>query len=91
MSSTWKVDRHVPVALIISLALFFIAQTAAGSWWASSISSRVESLEQARTATAVTAGPQSERLVRVETNIQNLIDSVKEIKDILRARPRSGD
>lgn len=39
----WTVDKRVPLALILTLAM----QTAGAIWWASSVSGRVDQLEQA--------------------------------------------
>lgn len=36
--SAWVLDKKVPIALILAL----LGQTAAGVWWAASISARVE-------------------------------------------------
>lgn len=35
---TWKLDRHIPIAVIFAL----LAQTGGVVWWASTISSRVD-------------------------------------------------
>ena len=38
----WTVDRHIPIALIMTLLL----QTAGVVWWAATLSSRVDALEK---------------------------------------------
>jgi Tfp pilus assembly protein PilO len=38
-TETWKLDRHIPIAFLVGLLL----QTGGIVWWASALSSRVES------------------------------------------------
>jgi hypothetical protein len=40
-SGNWHLDKRVPVALILSLAIYFFG----GAWWVSKISSRVDYIE----------------------------------------------
>lgn len=79
----WHVDRRVPLAVIITLLLTFAGQTATAAWYMSKLDQRVESLEQARTATA----PQGDRLTRVEVKLESALDGISEIKSILRKEP----
>lgn len=72
----WHLDKRVPVALIVTIAL----QTGAGIWWLSSLSERVNTLERA----AVLNAPQAERIVRLETRLESIIDGITEIKRLLR-------
>jgi hypothetical protein len=76
----WHLDKKVPIALILTLAF----QTAAIVWWAASISARVDTLEQ-RT---IAAAPQAERIVRLETKLDGVIDKIAEIKGLVSARRR---
>lgn len=83
MGTRWKVDRHIPVATIISLGLFVVVQTATLSYGWATMSSRIEVLERQVTATA----PFSERLVKLETKFDGALESLTEIKNILRQVP----
>jgi hypothetical protein len=64
----WKVDRSVPVALIVGM----MVQTAGIVWWAASTTSRVEVLEK----TQVTA----ERVARIEEQNMSLREVLIEVK-----------
>ena len=75
----WHLDRRVPLALIVTIVM----QTAGLVWWASSISERVNSLERTREATA----PQSDRLTRVEVNLENVKQGVERIERLIRKEP----
>lgn len=78
---TWKVDRRIPLALIVAL----MVQTGGAFWWASNLAARVESLERQAAAVA----PQGDRLTRVEVRLDNVVDGIGEIKALLRpATPR---
>lgn len=72
----WHLDKRIPIALIITLAL----QTAAGIWWASSLSERVNTLERDSAKSA----PNVERIVRLETRIEAVVEGIGEIKRLLR-------
>jgi Tfp pilus assembly protein PilO len=79
--ATWHLDKRVPIALIVTIAI----QTAGIVWWAANVSSRIERLEE---KTAVVA-PQTERLTRVEVQLEVVKEGVTEIKRLLQARPHS--
>ena len=68
----WKVDRSVPVALILGM----LVQTGAVVWWAATTSSRVDALEK----TQVTA----ERVARIEEQNVSLREVVIEIKSDIK-------
>lgn len=72
----WHLDKRVPVALLVAILI----QSATALWWAAKVDSRVEQLEVAR---QLSNGTDS-RLVRLETQMQALTDTLKETKDILR-------
>lgn len=78
-SSGWTIDRKVPLALVITL----LFQTGGAFWWASSLNSRVATLEDRMTASA----PQGDRLTRVEVKVESALDGIAEIKAILRKEP----
>lgn len=75
----WHLDKRVPIALIVTIAI----QTAGIVWWAASVSARIERLEEKATVTA----PNSDRLTRVEVQLEVVKDGVTEIKRLLQARP----
>lgn len=74
--SKWHVDKRIPLALILTI----VVQTGAGIWWISSLSERVNSLERDTLKTA----PQAERIVRLETRMETIVEGISEIKRILR-------
>lgn len=75
----WTLDKHVPVAMLFAIAV----QTGTAIWWASGVSIRIDQLEKQ----AMTVAPQSERLIKLETKFDSLIDAVNEVKALLRQRP----
>lgn len=78
----WHFDKRIPIALIFALGV----QTATIVWWAATVSARIERLEE---KTSVVA-PQSDRLTRVEVQLEVVKDGVSEIKRILQTpRPTS--
>lgn len=79
----WSIDKHIPLALIFSLATFFCFQTFTLVWWGANVTFRIGELERQATIVA----PYSDRLTRLETNMQNVADTVKDIRDLLRNRP----
>jgi Tfp pilus assembly protein PilO len=76
--ANWHVDRKVPVAVIIMLAL----QTGGFIWWGAKADERLSTLERK----VEFAAPQADRLTRVEVNIEAIKDSLSEIKSRLRPR-----
>lgn len=77
----WQIDRHVPVALIITL----LVQGAGIVWWAASISDRVAHIEKHVEKTL----PQADRLTRVETKVDGIVDTLGEIKTAVQTRVTS--
>jgi hypothetical protein len=75
----WKIDKHIPVALIAALAF----QSGGALWWAATISGRIDVLERQATS----AAPLSERMVKMETKFDAVADTLQEIKAILRQVP----
>ena len=71
----WHLDKKVPIALIVAILI----QTGTGVWWLSSINSRVVSLE-ARTAAS---SDQPGRIIRVETQIENMNTLMRRIEEKL--------
>lgn len=86
----FTIDKRVPVAVILTMSI----NIAALIWFASSLNSRVQSLENRaenfsvqtdRLGTDVRA--QSERLVRVETKVDTIQTNIAELKTLLRGLP----
>lgn len=77
----WKVDRHIPVALIAAV----VGQAAVAFWWAAQMDARLSHVEAIQRATP----NQSERIVRVEVGMEAIKERLAEIKTLLMARPRS--
>jgi len=75
----WHLDRRVPIALIVALG----AQTSAVSWWAATLSARVDLLERQ----AVAIGPQAERIIRLESKVDGITGTLWEIKGLIDRRP----
>jgi hypothetical protein len=77
----WHLDRKVPLALIVAIA----AQTSAVSWWAATLSARVDLLERQ----VVAIGPQAERIIRLESKVDGIASGLWEIKSLIDRRPDS--
>lgn len=84
--SRWHLSRGIPVAFIVSMLVYFIAQAGLFGWWASAMNSRVEAVEKAQ----VTTAPQGERLTRVEERLTAVQTGITDIKALLQAagKPR---
>ena len=80
----WHVTRGVPIALIISMGIFFFTQTGTAAWFAARLDSRIDVLEKAQAL----AQPQGERLTRVDEKLENVKTGIADIKIILQASPR---
>lgn len=76
--SVWKIDRHIPIALIAAV----MAQAFAATWWASGMAGRVGTLEVA----AAAVSSQDTRITRLETKFEGISADLTEIKGLLRAK-----
>ncbi len=79
--SRWHVSRGIPVAFIVSMLIYFVAQTATAAWFASAMAYRVEAVER----TQIQMAPQGERLTRVEEKIVAVQTGIADIKALLQA------
>lgn len=77
----WKVDRHIPVALIVAV----LGQAAVVFWWASQMDARVSHIESIQ---RTTPNP-SDRIVRLEVKLESITERLSEIKQLLTSRPRA--
>lgn len=71
----WHLDKRVPIALIVVIAI----QTAGAVWWASSTSERLSALELKEISTSDQTG----RIIRNETRIEVLAESLTRIENKL--------
>lgn len=79
----WHVNRGIPVAFIISMLIYAIAQTATAAWFASAMAYRVEAIERVQ----VQMAPQGERLTRVEEKLVAVQTGITDIKALLQTKP----
>lgn len=70
----WTVDKRVPLALIVALMI----QTAGAIWWAATISGRVDQLERSQRLSD--ESKLGERMVRMETMVQQVVESTQRIE-----------
>ena len=75
----WTLDKKVPIALIVVLAVQFFG----GVWFMSKLDSRVATLEDNSRSTA----PQADRLTRVEVKIEGIQSGVERIERLIRRDP----
>ena len=78
MDRQWRLDKRVPLAPIVAI----VVQTVAVVWFAAGLYNRVATLEEK----AVSYAPQSERIIRLETKMENIQEGIGEIKVMIRAR-----
>lgn len=79
----WHVSRGIPVAFIVSMLIYFIAQAGLFGWWASAMNYRVEAVEKSQ----ISAAPQGERLTRVEERLTAVQTGITDIKALLQGKP----
>lgn len=75
----WHVTRNIPIALIISMLIFSITQTATAAWFLARQDGRLDVVEKAQAIMS----PQGERLTRVEEKLENVKSGITEIKSLL--------
>ena len=78
--SKWHIDRRVPLALIVTIVLAILAQTAAGIWFISDLNRRVGNLE----GDAAQSRTDSRNLIKLE----GLVGELQRIVNRLEAAPR---
>ena len=77
---TWHIEKGIPLALIATM----VAQIAIAGWWASSIDTRLASLEKRDH----TAAAQGETIIRLDERLKVLQSDVVDIKRIIQATNR---
>jgi hypothetical protein len=88
----WHLSRSIPLAFILSMLVYVFTQIGIFGWFASSMNSRVETVEHAQ-AQAATQGERSqtqmstqgERLTRVEEKLVAVQSGIADIKVILQS------
>lgn len=71
----WKVDKKVPLALIVTLAI----QTAGVFFWMGQLTIRIDHLENQ----VLLATTNNDRLIRVEVQLETIFSSLQRIEDQL--------
>ncbi|HEV7285965.1 MAG TPA: hypothetical protein VGN75_14010 [Kaistia sp.] len=71
----WHLDKKVPLALIVTILI----QTGVAIWFMGALSQRVTNIETALSS----ATDQPIRIVRVETQMEGVRDTLKEMNDKL--------
>jgi Tfp pilus assembly protein PilO len=93
-TETWKLDRHIPIAFLVGL----LVQTGGIVWWASALSSRVESAvevnvrqdaeikaaEAALASQAVSTATAAAELRAVREGLTEVKDALAEQNTLLR-------
>lgn len=72
VDDTWKIDKKIPIALIITLLI----QTAGFAFWMGQLSVRIDQLE----AQGLRDTANSDRLTRLEVRIENLTEVVRALQ-----------
>ena len=78
----WHIVKGIPVAFIVAMLLYAIAQTATAAWFASAMSQRMEQVEKSQ----LLIPSQGERLTRVEEKLESVKAGIGDIKVILAAQ-----
>ena len=74
----WHLDKKVPLALIVTL----LVQSGTFIWWAAKADNRLDVLER----TSAISAPQIERIVKIETKMDSIVDNLNDVKVMLRIR-----
>ena len=82
-SGSWHVDRRIPIALIITLAIAFTVQTFTFGVMAAQFSARLDQVERIQAASA----PHSDRLTRLETRLEAVQEGIGRIERLIQ-QPR---
>lgn len=72
----WRVDRTIPLPMIVAL----VVQTLGVVWWLSGYATRHDLLEKRVEA----QGGNGERLVRLETKMDGVVDNIRELKVLVQ-------
>lgn len=75
-SKHWHLDKKVPISLLFAILI----QTSGAFWWASGVEKSIQRLEKDSDATHLL----SERVIRLEVQMQQTNSLLSEIRDELR-------
>jgi len=81
----WHVNKGIPLAFILTMAIFTLGQTGTVAWYFSRQDGRIEVLEKAQALMT----PQTERLARVEEKLESVKSGISDIKATLTAQEAS--
>lgn len=71
----WRIDKHIPVAVIIAIAV----QTAGVIWWASDLSTRIDILERFRIEQLQSSKEDAERIRNLEGQVPAILNELENI------------
>lgn len=74
----WSVEKKIPVAMILALAM----HAAATIWWGADVTARLSQVERMQQTNA----PHIERIIRLETRMEGISDRLVEIRNLLQTR-----
>ena len=80
----WHLDKKVPIALIVTLLL----QGSVVMWWIGASSQRLDQNERQVTLLAPQVTATAEKIIRVESKLEAIGESITEIKNLIRQTPR---
>jgi septal ring factor EnvC (AmiA/AmiB activator) len=72
----WKIDKHIPVAVILAIIL----QTFGAIWWASSVTTRIEALERSRHSQEIRTEAHEKRVQIIEKDLPVIREKIENIK-----------
>jgi hypothetical protein len=76
ISRHWHLDKRIPLALIFTI----VFQTIGAVWWSATLTERIKNIE----TTLNYSAPQADRLTRLEVKVDNLIESINDLKSAVR-------
>ncbi len=77
-NNRWHLDKRVPIALITAMTI----QIVIFAYWVGGFNNRVEQLEKQM----ILMVPQGEKIIRLETKVDEIHNSVNEIKSWVRPK-----
>lgn len=83
----WSLDKKVPIALIATLFLCFLGETAIWVSFRAETNLRLERLEHDAEVRAPLAQAQGDRIIRLEAKVDSVYDRLSEIKGLLAPLP----
>lgn len=81
-SEKWKLDKHIPVAVIVAI----LVQTSGAIWWAATVTTRMDDMDRRIDTNAITINQSRivlERMSRVEERVDGLKEQTNRIENKL--------